>query len=107
MFSMFKTFELQISLKTGYVPTKKEKMAAVKKSNILDTGSSKAPPRKAKSAQPAASNGEPEARPVSTGLGAPAHHAPAHTPAAPVHAHHASAPEPVPAGPPLPAVSRY
>ena len=78
------------------MPTKKEKMSAARKSNVLDTPN-KAGPRKAKQAESATSNGAGEATPAHTGMGAPAHTAPVAA-QAPVSA-------PVPAGPALPAVS--
>lgn len=68
-------------------------MAAVRKSNVLDTPN-KVAPRKAKSAESATSNGAAEAQPAPAPVSTPAQ---AHAPA--------PAPAPAPAGPALPAVS--
>lgn len=100
-----------ISLKTGYMPTKKEKLASVKRSNVLDTPNKLVTQRSSAYNPPAPSssshsNGAAEAQVSTSHSGsqhAPASHSHSHAVNQAVPAHAAPAPAPAPAGPALPA----
>lgn len=90
----------QISLKEGYVPSKKDQLAQVRKSNILDTPSKAAAPKSNILDTPSKAAGRhshQETPASATSNGA------AEAPAPVTHA--VSAPAPAPAGPALPPVS--
>ncbi|XP_052229771.1 coronin-1C-A-like isoform X2 [Dreissena polymorpha] len=89
-----------ISLRAGYVPSKKEKMSTIKKSNVLDTKKkevTKGGPRHSAPAPQEASNGAPEVKEVNAHPHRASAPAASHTPAATkeTHTHASHAPEPV------------